>query len=83
MPAPRRSRRRKDQEEPQWQAVQWPTLKATWEGRSKADIDASHTRAQALVQQGYDPLMDWLLADPTPEELSVQQQGQLSVFDAA
>lgn len=32
---------------------EWPTLKATWEGLSDAEIEQRHRRAQQLVEGGY------------------------------
>ena len=85
MPAPRRSRRRKGQEEPdQFNPVQWPLLReqqALQAGMDPAELALAQERCRTLLAHGYGPLMDWLLSDPTPAERSGQQA--LDLFDQA
>jgi hypothetical protein len=87
VPIHRRSRRQQVQEEPAWDAPRYPTLTATWQNRSEADIAASHARARLLLTGGWEALEDWLLADLTTEEIKTQQRIQESqrarcAFDA-
>ena len=85
VPAPRRSRRRKGQEEPdQFNPVQWPELKAQQALQARmepAELALAQERCKTLLAHGYGPLMDWLLSDPTPAERSGQQG--LDLFDQA
>lgn len=96
MPAPRRSRRQKgQQDEPQWQPVQWPSLaqqQALQARQDPAELAAAQQRCQVLLKHGYGPLMGWLASDPTPAERSrmkapraapEQAQQVLDLFDQA
>ncbi len=68
--------------------MQWPLLKATWEGRDAAELAASHERAGVLSEQGYGALVSWLLSDPSQSErdamreaCQAQQQAHQAVVD--
>lgn len=91
-PAARRSRRRKDQQGPQWEPVQWPLFSQQVEllaAMDPGEVAAAEHRALVLVEQGAEALLDWLVSPLSPAEQAAagraqqgQQQGDLlSVFD--
>ena len=77
MPAPRRSRARRGQQEgPQWEAVQWPLYREQERLQAlqdPAELALAQQRCQALLEHGLAAVTDWLLSDPSPAERRAMQ----------
>ena len=74
MPAPRKGKRRIAADDtPEWEPVQYPQLKANQALISAEEIAQREARAQLFLAGGLEAIEDWLLSNPTPEELKTMQ----------
>jgi hypothetical protein len=83
VPAPRRQRRQKDQEEPPpWDAPQWPLLaeqQRLQAALDPAEVAAAQQRCQAFLAHGLEAVGAWWFSEPSPAEQQAMRQRQAAL----